>query len=93
MGMLAREAGALFPLLSHPGMSLPCALLFICLDLPKEPAPVFKTVEGVTGMYDFLQAGVYSSLVPAGSPEAGSLVLILEGKQSLKISEGIAEGR
>lgn len=42
-------------------------------------------------MCHYLQDGFHSSLVPAGAPETGSLVLTLEGKQSLKISEGIAE--
>lgn len=44
--------------------------------------------KGETRMCGYLQDRVYSSLVPAGSPETWSLVLILEGKQSLKISQG-----
>lgn len=93
MGMLAGEAG--FASLHFLTLECLCLEPFsqFHLDLPKEPAPVCRTVEGEARMCDYLQAGVYSSRVPAGSSETGSLVLILEGKQSLKISEGTGEGR
>lgn len=91
MGMLAGEAGAL----SLHFLPLECLCLVLFSQFLSEPAKraatVCRAVEGKTRMCHYLQAGFHSSLVPAGAPETGSLVLTLEGKQSLKISEGIAE--
>lgn len=91
MGMLAGEAGAL----SLHFLALECLCLELLSQLlsgpAKRAATVCRAVEGKARMCDYLQASFYSSLVPAGAPETGSLVLTLEGKQSLKLSEGIAE--
>lgn len=91
MGMLAGEAGALF---LH-FLALECLCLVLSSQFlsgpAKRAATVCRTVDGKARIGDYLQAGFYSSLVPAGAPETGSLVLTLEGKQPLKIREGIAE--
>lgn len=73
-------------LLSRPGMFLPHALLGFVWTCQRASSSVQDYRE--TRMGGYLQARVYSSLVPAGSPETGRLVLILARKQSLKISQG-----
>lgn len=61
--------------------------------LLKEPASACKTVGWEAGMQDYLHTLVYSFLLPGKSPKTNSLMLILERKQSLKISEDSREGR
>lgn len=90
-GNAGRGGWSSLPPLSRSGMSLPELLSQLLSGPAKRAATVCRAVEGKARVCDYLQAGFYSSLVPAGAPETGSLVLTLEGKQSLKLSEGIAE--
>jgi hypothetical protein len=85
MGILATDSGALSPPLSRPGMFLPHTLFGFVWTCQRASSVQDYRETRIGG---YLQARVYSSLVPAGSPETGRRVLILARKQSLQISQG-----